>query len=188
MKFINKIDIDSICTKYDIENYTINSDGTVDVDDDVSLNNINLTELPLKFGKVSGYFDCSLNNLTTLKGCPHSVGGNFDCSYNKLTTLNGCTQSVRFYFSFYKNNIKDLYGFPEFFYGHIFHDTNPVSEILDLFGMSNLKIGKVINFLNEYEVIQQDGNLVILDRLEEVFYTLGMEIPKEINLKNYEVY
>jgi len=30
--------------------------------------------------------------------------------------------------------------------------------------------------------------LVILDRLEEVFYTLGMEVPEEISLENYEVY
>jgi len=41
--------------------------------------------------------------------------------------------------------------------------------------------------LNEYNVIRQNGKLVILDRLEEVFHTLNMDIPKEINLKNYEV-
>jgi len=47
--------------------------------------------------------------------------------------------------------------------------------------------------LNEYGVIQQDGKVVILDRLEEVFYTLNMEIPPyvlsiEFKLKNYEIY
>jgi len=41
--------------------------------------------------------------------------------------------------------------------------------------------------LNEYDVIQQNGKLVILDRLEEVFHTLNIEVP-EISLKNYEVY
>jgi len=40
--------------------------------------------------------------------------------------------------------------------------------------------------LNEYGVIQQEGKVVILDRLEEIFYMLNMEIP-EIRLKNYEV-
>jgi len=193
MKFI---DIDSICKKYHIYNYTINSDGIIDVDDNVNLNNINLTELPLKFGKVSGYFDCSDNNLTTLKGCPQSVTGYFICHNNNLTTLEFCPQSVGCYFSFYKNHIKDLYGFPEFFDGHIFYERNPVEEILDLFnitvkdsfGISNIKSGKIIGLLNEYDAIQQDGKLVILDRLEEVFYTLNMEIPKEINLDNYEVY
>jgi len=83
------------------------------------------------------------------------------------------------------NHLEDLYGFTEFFDGSIYHHDNPVSEILYLF--KNVKLGKVIDLINEYDVIQQDGKLVILDRLEEVFHTLNMKIP-EINLKNYEVY
>ena len=43
-------DIDSICKKYNITNYTINSDGSIDVDGDVNLSNRGLTKLPLKFG------------------------------------------------------------------------------------------------------------------------------------------
>jgi len=220
-------DIDSICEKYGIQNYTINSDGVVDVDGNVYLFNSGLNKLPLKFGKVSGYFDCSLNKLislegcpesvgdyfysfanklTTLEGCPKSVGGNLTCRSNELTTLEGCSKSVGGNFSCYHNNLitlkgcpqsvggdfnfarnqlKDLYGFPEFFDSEIYYDDNPVSEILDLFNTDRL--GKFIDLLNEYGVIQQDGNVVILDRLEEVFYTLNMEIP-EINLRNYEVY
>jgi len=183
---IKEIDIHSICTTYCIENYTINSDGTVDVDNDVNLSSKLLTKLPLKFGKVSGNFYCINNNLTSLEFCPHSVGRSFNCSNNYLTTLEGSPQSVGGYFSFYKNSIKDLYGFPEFFYKDVYNTGNPVSEILDIFKTDRL--GKAINFLNEYDVIQQDGKVVILDRLEEVLYILNIEIPKEINLKNYEVY
>ena len=200
-------DIDIICSKYGIKNYSVNSDGIVDVDGDVYLYNKGLTKLPLKFGKVSGHFNCRYNNLTTLEGCPQSVGGEFtcgkntletlefcpksvggyfSCANNKLTSLEGCPQSVGSSFHCGENKLKDLYGFPEFFDGDIFYDNNPVSEILDLFKTNRL--GKVIDLLNEYGVIQQDGKLVILDRLEEVFYTLNMEIPKEINLYNYEVY
>ena len=32
-------------------------------------------------------FDCSYNELTTLKGCPKIVGDFFDCSHNQLTSL-----------------------------------------------------------------------------------------------------
>ena len=46
-----------------------------------------MTKLPVKFGKVSGNFDCCKNNLTTLEGCPDYVGGDFSCWNNKLTTL-----------------------------------------------------------------------------------------------------
>jgi len=232
MKFIKLYesfeDIDSICEKYGIKNYTINSDGTVDVDGDVYLSRRKLTKLPLKFGKVSGYFDCRNNQLTTLEGCPQSVVGYFNCSGNQLTILEFCPQSVGGYFncsanylttledstqsvgghficsdndlitlegspqsvgggfSFTDNKLKYLYGFPEFFDGTVYYGANPVEEILNLFNTDRL--GKVIDLLNEYGVIQQDGKLVILDRLEEVFHTLNMKIPEEINLHNYEVY
>jgi hypothetical protein len=46
----DKPNIDSICRKYNIKNYTINPDGTVDVDGKVYLNYQKLTKLPLKFG------------------------------------------------------------------------------------------------------------------------------------------
>jgi len=158
-------DIDSICKKYRIKNYTINSDGTID-------------------GNVTGDFYCNTNKLTTLEGTPQSVGGDFSCRNNRLISLEGCPQSVGGYFNFRSNQLKDLYGFPEFFDGNIYYSVNPVSEILYLFPN---RLVKVIELLNEYNVIRQNGKLVILDRLEEVFHTLNMDIPKEINLKNYEV-
>jgi len=199
-------DIDSICEKYGIYNYTINKDNTIDVDGVVNLSYKELTKLPLKFGKVSGDFYCNNNNLTTLEGgpqsvgrsfncrnnylntlegCPKSVGGSFNCSENELTTLEGGPQSVGENFYLEENELKDLYGFPEFFDNTIYYYNNPIEEILDLFNIN--KLGKVIDFLNEYGVIQQNGKLVVLDRLEEVFHLLIIEIPEEINLHNYEV-
>ena len=68
-------DIDSICNKYRIRNYTINPDDTIDVDDNVVLSQNRLTKLPLKFGKVTGDFLCSNNQLTTLEGAPREVRG-----------------------------------------------------------------------------------------------------------------
>jgi hypothetical protein len=73
----SKEDIDSICRKYNIRNYVVNEDGTVDVDGNVHLDNRGLTELPLKFRKVSGDFYCHINQLTSLEGSPREVGGDF---------------------------------------------------------------------------------------------------------------
>jgi len=206
MKFIDIIAKEA-CEKFGIYNYTINSDGSIDVDGDVNLDNRGLDKLPLKFGKVSGNFDCSDNDLITLEGSPQSVRGYFICSNNKLETLEGCPQSVGWGFYCYSNNLisleggpqsvggyfncifnqlKDLYGFPEFFDYIFYYSGNPVEEILDLF--KTKRLGKVIDLLNEYDVIQQDGKVVILDRLEEVFHMLGIDIPEEIKLINYEVY
>jgi hypothetical protein len=58
--------IHDICEKYGIKNYTINDDGSIDVNGDVDLYNCSITELPLRFNKVTGWFDCGYNNLTTL--------------------------------------------------------------------------------------------------------------------------
>jgi hypothetical protein len=118
MKYLKKFnesveDIDSICKKYGIQNYTINGDGTVDVDGDVDLSHRNLSKLPLKFGRVTGSFNCFYNQLTTLEGCPREVGDGFNCSYNQLTTLEGCPREVVGDFFCNDNELNTLLGCPK---------------------------------------------------------------------------
>jgi hypothetical protein len=118
MKYLKRFnesieDIDSICRKYRITNYTINQDGSVDVDGDVYLSYKKLTRLPLKFGKVGGGFFCYNNKLTTLEGCPKTVGGSFWCYNNQLTTLEGGpTEVVGGSFYCYNNQLTTLEGGP----------------------------------------------------------------------------
>jgi hypothetical protein len=59
-------DINRICRKYSIKNYTINQDMSIDVDDDVVLYDRGLVKLPLRFNKIRGNFNCYTNKLTTL--------------------------------------------------------------------------------------------------------------------------
>jgi hypothetical protein len=92
--FENFQDIDSICKQYGIENYTVNPDGTLDVDGYVYLSYGGLIKLPLKFGKVTGSFYCFDNQLTALEGSPREVGGDFNCFNNKLTALEGGPREV----------------------------------------------------------------------------------------------
>jgi len=118
-------DIDSICKKYNIKNYTINADGLVDVNGDVDLYNKKLTKLPLKFGKVTGGFYCSYNQLTTLEGSPREVGGNFNCNNNnKLATLEGSPREVGGYFYCSYNQLTTLEGGPREVGGDFFCDDN----------------------------------------------------------------
>ena len=192
-------DIDAICKKFGIKNYTINPDGSVDVNGDVNLSYRELTKLPLKFGRVGGYFSCSDNQLTSLEGAPREVGGDFYCSYNQLTSLEGAPSHVGGHFYCYynqltslegapkyvggdffchRNQLVDFRGFPEFFENGISLSDNPIEEIYNLFGDI-----KCIYWLNEFDVI--DGNKVIEDRLIEVYSQLGKKPPKTIKLKNY---
>lgn len=79
--------IDDACKKYYICNYSINDDGSIDVCGNVSLIFLYSEVLPLKFNKVSGYFDCSDCSLTTLSGVPYEVGGYFNISNNWLKKI-----------------------------------------------------------------------------------------------------
>ena len=116
MKFLNNFkdhEIKSVCKKYRITNYTINPDGSIDVDGNVNLSHQKLTKLPLNFNIVTGYFDCSYNQLTNLKGSPKEVGGHFSCSYNQLTSLKGSPKEVGGSFNCYNNQLTSLEGSPK---------------------------------------------------------------------------
>ena len=65
--------------------WELNSDGEVDVDGWVDINDTSLTKIPVKFGSVYGTFDCSNNELTTLENCPNYTLNTFSCEGNNLT-------------------------------------------------------------------------------------------------------
>ena len=90
--------------------YTINDDGSIDVDGSVKFPKVCnfITQLPLTFNKVSGNFDCSKLSLTTLKGSPKEVGGYFDCSYNNLASLEFSPKTVKGSFVF-DNMVSSLF-------------------------------------------------------------------------------
>jgi len=88
------------------------------------------------------------------------VGGGFNCSDNQITNFD---------------------GLPEFFEQGIILNVNPVYEIYKLFKEDP----RCIYWIREFDAIQ--GDEVVRDRLEEVFHTLGMDIPKDISLRNYEI-
>ncbi len=133
-------DIQAICKKYGIENYTINNDGSIDVNDDVNLSYKNLSEIPVKFNRVQGYFDCGFNILTSLKGSPNYVDS----------------------FSCYENNILTFEGAPDYIGGKFWCHSNPIYKIWRLF-----EDYSKVELLNDYDVLRiEDGKGVcILSRL-----------------------
>ncbi len=104
-------EIHDICKKYSIENYSINSDGSIDVNGNVNLYKRGLSKIPLKFNKVSGYFDCSYNKLTDLENFPNEIKSWFNCSYNKLTSLKGVPEKVYDMFYCGGNPLESLDGY-----------------------------------------------------------------------------
>jgi hypothetical protein len=64
--------------------WSINSDTDfIDVEGSVDMSYMYLTNIPVKFGEVTGDFNCSGNQLTSMVGAPQSVWGLFyiDLSY-----------------------------------------------------------------------------------------------------------
>lgn len=110
-----KVMIENWLKQYNITNYHINSDLTIDVHNSVNLWAINLTEFPsyIQFNKVDGWFDCSFNKLTSLRGCPKVVVDDFVCSINCLKTLEGGPEIVQGSFCCNNNELTSLEGCPK---------------------------------------------------------------------------
>jgi len=147
---INSSEIEAICKKYNIKNYIINEDDSIDVDGNVDLYNKELKLLPLKFRKVSGNFLCGFNKLTSLEGapqrvggdfygynnqltslvgCPQNIGGNFHCSDNQLTSLEGAPQSINGYFDCNDNQLTSLVGCPQSIGGNFYCSFNKLTSL-----------------------------------------------------------
>ena len=131
--------------------------GTYELKDGVcnvkgSVNLIKRVEkLPVKFGIVTGDFNCSYNNLTDLKNSPKVIDYDFYCESNKIKTLE---------------------NFKSQFEGHFYCDPNPISVfglhgrqsdlILDFAIINPIRKGKVIKYLLDlfYEDKENPDNLI----------------------------
>ena len=194
--------IEKICEKYNIKKYTINEDGSIDVNWNVNLSGNGLTELPLTFNRVNGVFLCDKNELTTLKGSPKYVKSSFDCSENKLTSLEyspeyvgnhfDCNTNlltsleyspkhVGGYLSCGFNKIRDLYGISDYIDSYLWiYGQNPIASIL-----GKVVFMDTIKRFNSYRVIK-DGR-VDLKRLKYFMELSEMEYDLNKIKKHYEV-
>jgi hypothetical protein len=170
-------EIDRICQQYGIKDYTLNGDGSIDVDGDVNLIAKILSKLPVEFGTVSANFYCYDNQLISLRGAPGEVGGNFYCHFNQLTSLRGAPREVgaSFYcgnnqltslegaprevpgdFSCSHNQLTSLRGAPKEVGGHFYCYNNPLPQLI----LDNLKMIKhIIKNQEDYSIWRRDGTL-----------------------------
>jgi len=170
-----------VCEKYEIENYTINDDLSIDVDDNVHLGFKMLEYLPLKFNYVSGGFGCYENKLISLEGSPKTVNGDFYCFTNELETLEGCPQTVGGDFSCSDNKLKDLEHFPEV-NGIISMRGNPLDLLVHTF-IKNADIFMIEDF-TDYEIVR-NRDTVMLDRLETFIRDNDLKMPDLEGIKKH---
>ncbi len=118
MKFIksykifesSNLELDKELVKYKITNYVINEDGSIDVNDNVNLDEKKLNKIPFKFNKANESFYVYTNQLTSLKNCPNYVKNTFSCSENKLISLEFGPEFVGGSYFCNSNRLKSLKG------------------------------------------------------------------------------
>ena len=183
-------EVAKICEQYRIVNWTLNSDGLVDVDGHVNLNGkvlytigrYSLEKLPLKFGTVTGYFLCNNNKLTTLEGAPHTVGNSFGCDGNKLTSLEFAPKSVGEHFWCNYNNIRSFEGLVNIV-GNFYSSDNPVWEICEIINpIDNKWDNEKMEFFNDLDIIR--GEEIAIDRFN--FFLEEMGLPTVESVKGYK--
>ena len=109
--------------------WNINPDtGLIDVRGNFDCDRMDLNDFKgLRFGKVTGYFSCSDNNLKTLDGSPREVGRNFWCPGNPLISLEEAPLKIEEYFVLYNFYLRyNLNAFLE----EIKKDQTGVTELL----------------------------------------------------------
>ena len=87
----------------------------IDYGGSVNWSSKKLSRIPVRFRKVTGYFSCSQNRLTTLEHAPGHVGGDFSCYENHLTGLEHAPGHVGGDFYCYNNHLTTLEHAP----GHV---------------------------------------------------------------------
>jgi hypothetical protein len=184
--FESEKSIHDMCRKYEITDYIINDDGSIDVNGNVDLSYRSLTKLPLKFRNVSGGFWCHYNELTSLEGSPRSVGGGFSCGNNKLTSLEGCPSSVGGGFYCYNNKLTSLEGCPRSVGDNFSCFDNPCYPIYEEW-IGNSEIRKeLLDMMEDYDFLR--GSTIIWNRLESFFEDNDLKIPSKEELsKNYKI-
>lgn len=164
-------EIIALCDKYGIQKYTINSDGSIDVNGDVNLFKMKLTELPLTFNKVTGKFNCAQNKLKTLKGSPREIGGYFRCGGNRLNDLVGGPHTVGGSYNCGYNKLTSLYGVASRIGGDFYCSDNENLRIfLHLFSRLDFPERKLfMRFNNYYDIWTPEfDKQAMLDLIEDI--------------------
>ena len=155
--------------------YTINDDGSIDVKGSVNVNIKNIAKIPFKFGIVSGNFNCSDNQLTSLLGAPKTVGGSFYCSNNQLTSLEGAPNSVGGDFYCSNNQLTSLEGVPKTVGGNFFYCSN--NHLTSLDGAPNFVGGNFYCYDNPN--LSYTELFKIIDNVKGNIYYSSKTIPED---------
>ncbi|MBD5398615.1 hypothetical protein HDR60_03865 [bacterium] len=124
--YIKLIDENDNKGVYDIYNIPKGTYKDIDIfDQDLT----SLMDFNFKDIIITGYFNCSYNQLTSLEGAPKIVKGKFICSHNKLTNLEGGPEVVNGYFDCSQCELTTLKGGPKIVEGSFNCSSNKLTSL-----------------------------------------------------------
>ena len=181
-------DIDRICAKYNIQNYTINNNGSIDVDGNVDLSQMKLKRIPIRFRNVSGHFWCFTNYLTDLQNSPINVGGGFYCHNNLLQNLIDSPESVGYDYACNGNRITSLSGCPETINGNFFCNHNQLRNLRGGPRFVELDYNAAHNRVDSFEGFPKSARQIYLHQNPiNNIYKLFYEVDKIELFNDYDI-
>ncbi len=108
---INKELIELFCEEFNIKNYYINENYSINVYQNVVLDNFIGDELPIKFNKVIGYFSCNKSNIKSFKNFPNFIEENIYLQGNIIENFHGFPKKVKGRIFLWGSTIKSLDGY-----------------------------------------------------------------------------
>lgn len=175
----------------DMENidiFNINDDLSVDAGN-VYIYDKELTYFPVQFRRINGHFNCGMNHLTSLKGCPMSIKGNFIFWQNELTSLEYCPQEVGGYIDCDVNHLTSLVFAPK---KPKHYNDNPCGRIYNQLGFNSTAHIKALLEIdpNPKETMERLKSVYpkryndIIKKSRELRFKLGLESEELQNTYN----
>lgn len=134
-------------------------------------------ELPLKFNRINGDFQCQMNGLTSLHGAPQHVSGDFKCYGMHLSSLEGGPKYVGGYYDCHNNRLTSLVGAPTHVGGDFNASMNRLSNLNgapgSIGGDLNIQDNQLQSLYSGVEDIELKGSMYI---------SYNPLLPKEIIL------
>ncbi len=107
-KECRRLGLSKFSVRRDDKGFLVDVEGTVRFTGEFDFEN----RFPIRFGYVSGDFNCSFCKLTTLEGAPYKIGGSFHAQYNQLTSLEHFPLVVGGHINLGHNQLTSLVGLP----------------------------------------------------------------------------
>lgn len=175
--------------QYNINDFYVKKDLTVDVLGSVDISSQSLIEIPIQFGEVSGNFNCDNNLLTSFQGMPTEIGLALYASNNLISSFEGFPKYIGTSARLLSNEITHLIKLDTKIEKNLYLDYNSIKSLNDFNG----GFGRFLihNVENELKMIEElmpyytdfDNNLYQLkvDISEFKDILLHLELNKKIN-------